>query len=80
MRRDVRTFRHVAHVAEITAVDDFPVALFRDAVELSGCAFIDQVEELGKRRAEIHTAPAPVADVVNPAELRIELLLVVEIG
>jgi hypothetical protein len=41
MRRDVRTLRHVAKVAEVALVDDLPVVLLFYAIDLEGFGRID---------------------------------------
>ena len=41
MRRHVRTLAHVAHVAQIALVDDFPVILLVDPVHFKGFTLID---------------------------------------
>ena len=79
VRRDVRTFRHVTHVAEIAPVDDVPVAILCYPVELTGRTLVDQIEERRKGRAEIYASPASVADTVYPLELREDLVLIVEL-
>ena len=72
MRRHVRTLGHVAHVAEITVVDDLGEVLPVDAVELSGLGLVDEVEQRRKGVAEVEAAAAAVADVEDPLELLLE--------
>ncbi len=43
--RYVRTLGQVAQVAEIAVVDDFPVILLVDTVDLHGFGFVDQIEQ-----------------------------------
>jgi len=43
MRRNVRTLRHVAEVAEVALVDDLPEVLFRHAVDLHRLRVVDEV-------------------------------------
>jgi len=44
MRRDVRTLRHEAHVTQVTVVDDLPVDLAIDRVELAAWRSVDRIE------------------------------------
>src|SRR6267378_3798120 len=80
MRRNVRTLRHVAEVAEVALVDDLPVVLSFDAVELQGGRVVHQVEQRRERRAQADAAAAAVADVEDAPELRLGFRLVPEPG
>jgi Arc/MetJ family transcription regulator len=79
MWRNVRTFRHVAEIAEVTTVYDFPVACFVDSIELASRALIDEIEETRESRTQIDAPPAAVADAVDALELTEELTLVVKL-
>src|SRR5215212_10032995 len=79
MRRNVRTFRHVAEVAQVTTVDDFPLTCLVDSIELAGRTLIDQIEEARESRTQIDAPPAAVTDAVDALEFRDELTLVVKL-
>ena len=72
MRRHVRTLRHVAHVAEITVLDDVPIRLFRHVVDFAAGRRIDGVEQGRKGIAETEAAATAVADVEDARELFVE--------
>src|SRR5215210_647756 len=78
MRGNVRAFRHVAEVAQVTTVDHFPVACLIDSIELAGRALIDQIEEPRESRTQIDAAPAAVTNVVDTLEFGEKLCLVVK--
>src|SRR5262249_10521035 len=80
MRRHVRTLRHVAHVAQIAIVDDVPVDLLVDPIQLQGRRLVDRIEQSWKRVAETEAAATAVTDVENPLELLVERSLVIEGG
>ena len=80
MRRHVRALRHEAHVAQITVVDDFPVDLLVDAVDLARGGLIDRIKQCRKGVAQTEAAAAAVADVEDALELLVERGFVVEIG
>ena len=68
VRRDVRALRHEAHVAEVAVIDDLPVDLAIDAVELAARGGVYGIEQRRKGVAEAETAPAAMADVKDAAE------------
>src|SRR3954449_6672049 len=80
MRRNIGAFRHEAHVTQVTVVDDVPMDLLVDAIELERGARIDRIEQGGERMAEAEAAPTSVADVEHPLELFLERALVSERG
>ena len=69
MRRHVRTLGHVAHVAQVTVIDDVPVHLLVDAIDFTGARLIHRIEQRGKRIAEAEATPTTVTDVEDPFEL-----------
>ena len=80
MRRHVRALRHVAHVAEVAVLDDLPVRRSRNTVELAARRIVDRVEQCRKRVAQAEAAPATVADVEHARELRVQRLVLGELG
>ena len=56
-----------------------PVVLLVHAVELAGLRLVDQIEQGGKRVAQIEAAAAAVADVEDPLELLVERGVVIEL-
>ena len=79
VRRDVRTLRHEAHVAQVAVIDDLPVVRLRDPVHLHGRGLVDQIEQGGESMAEVEAAAAAVADVVHPLQLREQGVFVLEL-
>ena len=80
VRRDVGALGHVAEVAEVALLDDLSVIGAADPVHLHRLALVDEIEKGREGVAEAHAAPAAVADVEDPLQLRKEGLLVVERG
>ena len=60
-------------------IDDFREVFLVHAVELAGLRLVDQIEQRGKRVAEIEAAAAAVADVEDPLELLVERGVVIEL-
>ena len=79
MRRHVGALRHVAEIAEVALVDHLPVVLFRHAVDLHGLGAVDEIEQRGKRGAQVHASAAAVADLEDAPELALGLRLVPEL-
>jgi hypothetical protein len=79
VRRHVRALGHVAHVAQVTLVDDLAVILLGYAVDLHGLTAVHQIKESRECGAEIHAAAAAMADLEHALELFVEPRLVVEI-
>src|SRR5690606_3738352 len=79
VRRHVRTFRHVAHVAQVAVVDDLPVRLARYRIDLARVGLVDRVEQRRERVAQAEAAPAAMADIEDPLHLGIERLVVGEL-
>src|SRR5437016_2517580 len=79
MRRHVRAFRHVAHIAEVALVHDLPELRLLDAVDLERCACVHEIEERRKRRAQVDAAPASMTDVEHPLHFAEELRFLVEL-
>src|SRR5262249_13134238 len=79
MRRHVRTLGHVARVAQVALIDHLPEVLLGHAVDLQRGARVDEIEQGGKRSAEVHAPPAAMADVEDALELGGELRFVVEV-
>src|SRR3989475_9357115 len=79
MRRHVRAFRHVAHIAEVALVHDLPELRLLDAVDFEGCACVHEIEERRKRRAQVDAAAAAMTDTEYALELGEQLFFVVEI-
>jgi len=63
VRRNVWALRHVADVAQVALVDDFPVVGLGDAVHLHRRAFVDEVEQRRKGAAQRYAPATAVADV-----------------
>ncbi len=78
MWRHVGAFCHVAGVAQVALVDHLPVVLPGDAVDLHRLGGVHQVEQRRKRGAQVHAAPAAVADVEYALHLGKRGALVVE--
>ena len=79
VRRHVRALGHVAHVAEITVVDDVPVELFGHAIEFHRVGFVDGVEQGRERVAEIEAAATAVTDIEDALQLGVERRIIVEL-
>ena len=77
--RHVRALGHVAHVAQVTVIDDVPVDLLRDGIEFHALGFVDRIEQRREGMAEAEAAAAAVTDVVNAFEFFEQLRLVVEV-
>src|ERR1043165_719911 len=77
---NIRTLRHEAHVTQVTVIDDVPVDLLVDAVELERLARVDRVEQGREGIAQAEAAPAPVTDVEHALEFLLECGLVGERG
>src|SRR5689334_24136978 len=80
MRRNIRALRHEAHVAQVAVIDDVPVNLLVDAVELEGFGFVDGVEQRRERIAEAEAAATAMTDVEDAFELLLERAFIVELG
>jgi hypothetical protein len=78
--RHIRAFGQVAQVAQIALVDDFPVVFFVHAIHLECGAFVDQIEQGGKRAAQAHAAAATVANVEDALHLCEAGFFVIELG
>jgi len=79
MWRHVRALGHVAHVAQVALVDNFPIALRRHAVQLAGRTLIDEIEKPRKGGTQVHAAPAAVADIEDSPELLLDAGVIVEL-
>src|SRR5688500_1447096 len=79
MRWHIRTLAHVAHVAQITLIDDIFVFLLRNAVEFPGRTVVDQIEQCRKCAAQADAAAAAMTDVEDAREFGVERVLVVEL-
>src|SRR5260370_42508799 len=79
MRRHIRAFGHVTHVAEVALVDHFPKGLLVYAIELAGLRFVDQIEQGRKGIAQIEAAAAAMADIEYPFEFLLQRTGVVEL-
>src|SRR5258708_3928535 len=80
MRRHIRAFGHVAHVAEVTLVDHLPEGLLIYAIELAGLGVVDEIEQSRKGIAQIEAAAAAMADIEYPFELLLQRTRVIELG
>ena len=79
MRRHIRAFGHVTHVAEVTLVDYFPIGLLIYAIEFAGLRPIDQIEQGRKGIAQIEAAAAAMADIEYPFEFLLQRTGVIEL-
>ena len=68
-----------AHVAQRAGIHDRLEIHRADGIQLTRFGFVDQVEQPGEAVAQIEAAAAAMADVENPAQLLVELRLVIEI-
>ena len=66
MGRYVRTFGHVADIAQIALVDDFPVFVLEHPIHIECRAFVDEIEKSRKGIAQGNTTAATVAHIKNP--------------
>jgi len=80
MRRHIWTLRHVAHVAQIALIDDLPVPLLLDAIDLAGGAFVNQIKQAGKTIAEAYATAAAVTDIEDALKFLEYALLAIEFG
>src|SRR5262249_27806994 len=74
MRRHVGTFGHEAEVAERAGLDHAREVLALHVMQLAAGGLVDEIEQPREAVAEIEAAPAAMADVEDPAHLRVELL------
>jgi hypothetical protein len=79
MRRHIRALGHVAQVAQIALIDDLPVPLLPDAIDLAGGAFVNQIKQAGKTVAEAYATAAAVTDTEDALEFLEYILLVIEL-
>ena len=79
MRWYIRALRHVAHVAQITVIDDLPINGLGHRVDFHALGFIDGIEQRRKRVTKIETTTTSVADIENAFHLRQQRRFVVEI-
>ena len=61
-------------------IDDLGEVGLRDTVDFHRRAFVDEVEQRGKRLAQAHAAAAAMADVEDPLHLLVKRPFVVELG
>ena len=80
VRRHIRAFGQKAHIAQRARIGDLLVIGRDHAIDLAGFGIIDQIEQPGKRVAQIEAPPAGVADVKNPLHLCFGLRPIGEIG
>jgi len=80
VRRHIGAFGQVAQVAQIALVDHFPVIFFVHAIHLKRGAFVDQIEQGGKRAAQAHTTAAAMANIEDALHLGEASLFVIELG
>jgi hypothetical protein len=66
--RHIRTFSHVAHVAQVAIIDDLPIDFPRHAIEFHGVGIINGVEQSREGMTEIEATTAAVADVEDASE------------
>jgi hypothetical protein len=78
--RYIRAFGQIADVAQIALIDNFPVILLVDTVDFAGTAFINQIEQGGKRLTQAYAAAAAVTDVEYPLHFFEGRLFVVKVG
>lgn len=78
VRRHVRTFRHVAEIAQVALVDDLAERRLRHFVDGARRRVVDEIEQRGECAAQRHAAPAPGADVEHARHFRIDRGLVIE--
>src|SRR5690606_18098125 len=76
----IRALRHVAHVAEVAVIDDVPVDLLVDGLDLTRARLVHRIEQRGKRVAQVEAAATAVTDIEDALELLEERLLVQELG
>ena len=80
VRRHIRAFGQVAQVAQIALVDHFPVVFFVHAIHFKRGAFVNQIEQGGKRAAKAHTTAAAMANIEDTLHFGEASLFVIEIG
>jgi hypothetical protein len=76
MGRDIGTLGHIAQVAQVTLVNDLDVIRFVDPVHLHRVGLVYQVEQRREGVAQADATAAPVANIVDPLQLLVEVFLV----
>jgi hypothetical protein len=80
MRRHIRALGHVAQVAQIALIDDLPIPLLPDAINLAGGAFVNQIKQAGKGVAEAYATAAAMTDIEDALKFLEYALLAIEFG
>ena len=80
VRRQIRTLRFGAQIAQIALIDHLRVVGLVDAVDFEGRRFVDQIEQRRKRIAQAHATTATVADFEHALEFRVKRVFRVELG
>jgi predicted TIM-barrel enzyme len=70
----------VTDIAQVALVDNFPVILFVDAINLTAFALINEVEQRRERAAKTYTTTTAVADIKDSLKLIEAGFFVVELG
>ena len=65
MRRYVWALGQIAEIAKIAVVNDLPVVLALDSIDLHGRGFVHQVEQFRKRVAQVDATATSVTNVKN---------------
>jgi hypothetical protein len=76
MRWYVRTLCHVTQITQIAVFYYFLIVGFVDAIDFHGAGLVNQVEKGRKCLAQADAPPTAMANIENPVEFLIELLLV----
>ncbi len=76
MRWYVRTLCHVTQITQIAVFYYFLIVGFVDAIDSHGAGLVNQVEKGRKCLTQADAPPTAMANIENPFEFLIELLLV----
>ena len=76
MRWNVRAFCHVTQITQIAVFYYFLIVGFVDAIDSHGAGLVNQVEKSRKCLTQADAPPTAMANIENPFEFVIELLLV----
>ena len=76
MRWYVRALGHVTQIAQIAVCYYFLIVGFVDAIDFRGAGLVNQVKKGRKCLAQADAPPTAMANIENPFEFLIKLLLV----
>ena len=71
MRRHVRALGHVAHVAQVTVIDHFPVVGLRHTVDLHRLGVIDEIEQRRESIAQAEAVASRANTILSKNELSV---------